>query len=121
MYGERIRQLRKMKKISQTALGELLHVSQSAVASWECETRTPDLETLILLSQFFEVSIDTILGNDFDESGTSLFQSAAPFIELSQELDSESKEQWLDFGRFLANKNNKTENQTDLSSSDNDS
>ncbi len=62
MFGEQLRQLRKSKKITQGALAELLQVTQQAVGKWETGKSFPDRETLLYLADFFEVSLDSLLG-----------------------------------------------------------
>ena len=63
-YGERIRELRKNRHMSQQDLADLLDVSKVAVSQYEREVRKPDLNTLTALSDIFNVSSDYILGND---------------------------------------------------------
>lgn len=61
--GSIIKNLRKKNKMNQRELGEVLGVSQTSVAHYEAGTREPNIETLKLLSQTFNESIDTIIGN----------------------------------------------------------
>ena len=60
--GERIRDLRKEKKLSQTDLANLLYLSQDTISLWELDKSLPDIKTLIKLTEIFEVSSDYILG-----------------------------------------------------------
>lgn len=55
--------LRKDKDISQETLGSLLGVSQQTVSKYERGLLEGDYETLIKLSDFFNVSIDYLLDN----------------------------------------------------------
>ena len=57
-----IRRLRTEKGLSQDELAEKLFVTRQAVSRWENGETTPNTETLKLLSQFFDVSINTLLG-----------------------------------------------------------
>lgn len=61
-----IKSLRKLHKISQTELAQLLQVSQTSVAHYEKGSRQPSIETLILLSSIFNISIDALVGNEVD-------------------------------------------------------
>lgn len=61
--AERIKQLRKKKGISQSELAALIGVKNNTVSTWERGTRKPDFEALDLLSDYFEVSFEYILGN----------------------------------------------------------
>ena len=61
--AERIKQLRKKKGISQSQLAEVIGVKNNTVSTWERGTRKPDFEALNLLSDYFEVSFEYILGS----------------------------------------------------------
>ncbi|QLY81541.1 DNA (cytosine-5-)-methyltransferase [Clostridium intestinale] len=57
-----IGELRKIKGVTQVELAEYLGVSFQAVSKWENGTSMPDIEMLPMLSKYFEVSVDEILG-----------------------------------------------------------
>ena len=57
-------ELRKKKKISQGELANQIKISQQSISSYENNTREPDIETLIKLADFFEVSIDYLVGRN---------------------------------------------------------
>ena len=59
--SDRIQYLRKTKGISQEELADKVGVSRQAVSKWESEQSTPDLEKVIIMSDFFEVTTDYIL------------------------------------------------------------
>ena len=61
--GERIKQLRSEKGVSQEKLAEQLHVSRSAVAKWEADGGVPEIDNLLQLSSVFDISIDELVGN----------------------------------------------------------
>lgn len=61
--GNRIAQKRKSLGLSQEQLAEALSVSRSAVAKWESNNGTPDIENLKALSKMFDISIDELIGN----------------------------------------------------------
>ena len=65
--AERIKQLRKKKGISQSELAALIGVKNNTVSTWERGTRKPDFEALDLLSDYFEVSFEYILGSSNKE------------------------------------------------------
>lgn len=54
--------LRTERKLTQEQLAEALHVTRQAVSRWENGDTVPNTETLKLLSRFFGVSINTLLG-----------------------------------------------------------
>ena len=55
--------LRTQKGLSQDELAEKLFVTRQAVSRWETGETVPNTETLKLLSEFFNVSINTLLGS----------------------------------------------------------
>lgn len=55
-------QLRIKNGLSQDALAEKVFVTRQAVSRWETGETVPNTETLKLLSQLFDVSINTLLG-----------------------------------------------------------
>ena len=60
--GERIKQLRIKKLLTQSQLSERLGITKSAVCAYEAGTRYPSLDMLIKLAQSFNVSTDFLLG-----------------------------------------------------------
>lgn len=59
--ADRIQSLRKTKGLSQEQLADQIGVSRQAVSKWESEQSTPDLDKIILLSDFFDVTTDYLL------------------------------------------------------------
>ena len=57
-----ILELRTKKGPSQDELAEKVYVTRQAVSRWETGETVPNTETLKLLSRFFDVSINTLLG-----------------------------------------------------------
>ena len=58
----RIKDLRRSKHITQEKLASILGVTQSNLSGWETEKWQPDHATLLKLADYFEVSIDYLLG-----------------------------------------------------------
>ncbi len=63
--GDKIRDLRKSRKMTQEQLAEYLLVSSQAVSKWETGTSSPDIDMLPRLAVFFGVSIDELM--DFNK------------------------------------------------------
>lgn len=61
MDNSRIKLERKKLGLSQTELGRLIGVSQSAVGMYEQNRRSPDTETLLKLAKVFDVSVDYLI------------------------------------------------------------
>ena len=61
----RLRELREKKNLTQTALAKDLKVSNTTISNWEAGYRQPDLETLIRIANYFDVSLDYLLGRNY--------------------------------------------------------
>lgn len=57
-----IKLLRVKNGLKQEELGNIVHVTQTAVSQWEKGRKSPDKETAIALADFFGVSLDFLLG-----------------------------------------------------------
>lgn len=56
--GERLKELRKKRGITQIQMAELLNVDKSTIAKYEVDMCTPSLTMAITLAKFFKVSLD---------------------------------------------------------------
>lgn len=57
----RLKLLRKQKHMSQLSLAMKLNTTKMSISRYETGKREPDLKTLILIADFFDVSIDYLL------------------------------------------------------------
>lgn len=57
----RLKLLRKQKHMSQLSLAMKLNTTQMSISRYETGKHEPDLKTLILIADFFDVSIDYLL------------------------------------------------------------
>ena len=62
--GTQISSIRKAKALTQEEFGSLFHVTRQTVSNWENRKTYPDLQTLIEISNQFEISLDTLLKGD---------------------------------------------------------
>lgn len=72
--GEKIYKLRKKQGVSQEELGFQIGVSRQTVSKWEANTMNPNMDSIIELCDFFNVTADYFLTNaerDSIESGRS--------------------------------------------------
>lgn len=60
-FGQFLKELRKAKGLTQEQLAQHLNVTNRTVSRWETGTNLPDIDVLILLSEFYNVSIEELL------------------------------------------------------------
>ena len=64
----KLRELRKQKNLSIKELGAMLGLAESTISLYENGKREPDIATLIKIANYFNVSVDELLGcNDSDD------------------------------------------------------
>lgn len=66
-FGEKLQQLRKEKGLSQEDLAHQLNISRQAVSKWESQNGYPEIEKMILISDLFQVSLDYLMKEDYEE------------------------------------------------------
>ena len=59
--GEKIYNLRKKKNLSQEDLANILNVSRQTISKWETGESNPDIDKIVPLCNFFEISTDEFL------------------------------------------------------------
>ncbi len=64
--GEKIQNLRQKKGWSQERLGQELNLSRQSISKWESGTATPTVDNLKELAKIFDVSVDSLLGNEIN-------------------------------------------------------
>ena len=62
MYGERLKGLRKDRKVPQQTLADLVGIKIRGYQLYESETTEPNIKALIALADFYDVSIDYLVG-----------------------------------------------------------
>ena len=67
-FGNRLRRLRKERKLTQEELAGRIGVKNSVISFYEVGDRTPSLELLVKLSKALHVSTDVLLGLDKGET-----------------------------------------------------
>ena len=62
LFSERVHELRVERGISMKDLGAVVGLGRSSVNYWELGDRSPSVEVLALLADYFEVSADYLMG-----------------------------------------------------------
>lgn len=92
-FGINLKTLRKQKGLTQQDMGEIINTSRSCISNYESGNRQPDNETIKLLADYFNVSIDYLLGRSLvktvfkSENEMSEIGKVISRVELSRTLD----------------------------------
>lgn len=82
--GKQIRKYRNERTLSQEALAEKVYVSRQTVSNWENDKSYPDVNSLVLLSEVFEVSLDQLIKGDVEMMKEQINQTdQQKFVRLS--------------------------------------
>ena len=64
MLGDRIREIRQSRGMSQVELGKRIGVSKQSISNWENENIQPSIDMLIRIAKVFSVTTDYLLSLD---------------------------------------------------------
>ena len=64
--GQQIKKFRNELSLSQDALAEKVYVSRQTISNWENDKSYPDVNSLVLLSEVFNTSIDNLIKGDVE-------------------------------------------------------
>lgn len=68
--------LRRSRQIQQAQIPAILGIPQSSWSNWENGKNNPDIDTLISISNFFEVSLDDLVKTDLQASGQVIVEKS---------------------------------------------
>lgn len=63
-FKDNLKELRLEKKLGQVELAKSIGVSKGVISLWENGLREPNMYSLILLANFFNVTIDELVGRN---------------------------------------------------------
>lgn len=63
-FGERLKQARTLKNLTQEQVADRFFITRQTISSWENEKSYPDIDSLIKLSDFYHISLDTLIKED---------------------------------------------------------
>ena len=61
-FKDRLKELRVERNLSQQMLGRIVNMSKMAISHWESGHSEPSIAQLIVLSDFFGVTVDCLVG-----------------------------------------------------------
>lgn len=98
MIGERLQELRKDKGVSQAELAALLGVSHYTVSSYECNRSDPDDKIKIKIAEYFDISVDYLLGLINEPYS---YKRSESVILLPKDFSKEDEQELLKFMQYL--------------------
>lgn len=90
-FGNNIKQLRLKRGLSQEKLAERLGVAPQSVSKWERNEGYPDITFLLPLADFFEVSLDELMGRDREKKEADILGILEKIEEYRHNGDHEAK------------------------------
>lgn len=103
--GKRLKQVRVEKGFSQAEVADFLNISRQSISRWETDKAYPDLDNLVELSKYYEVSIDEILTetkvlqHEINQKTEQMNQNMEEIEKKQQKLNqlssSDSDESWV--------------------------
>lgn len=67
-FASTLQRIRKERFITQKQMAEFLGIAPNAYQNYEYGKREPNLDTLISIADFFEISLDELVGRDFSKN-----------------------------------------------------
>ena len=65
-FGDKLQKLRKCKGLSQEQLADKLEVSRQAISKWELGDTMPELNKIVAIANFFDVTTDYLINEKED-------------------------------------------------------
>lgn len=85
-FGEKLKLLREKRGISQQELADKFSLSQSIIGYYETNKREPSINTLMNFANFFDVSVDALIG--YNDKITGQIKLKIPVFKKREDLDS---------------------------------
>jgi len=106
MFGDRLKNLRKELNLSQEELGKKFNVNKGSVSNWENDNRNPDFNTLNKIADYFNVSIDYLLGRT-DIKGEIPMTNDNKLYELVEKIYIDMQSMKKELNEFREETNNR--------------
>lgn len=101
--------LRMQKNASQVALAKLLGMSQSAYRKYEMGETEPGIQKLIKLADFYNVSIDYLVGRDSGTGFGCLTKNETTIMEIFRQLKTSAQFRVLGFAQSELERENEVD------------
>ena len=110
MTAKRLKELRTNHEYTQAFLSKELKIGQSTIASYENGTREPHISILIAYADYFQCSVDWLIGREDDfgnivtanRETTAITVDAKELLDIFNSLEREHRAQILEYARYFA-------------------
>jgi len=112
-FPNRLKQLRTEKELSQKELGKMVSVDKSTICLYESGGRQPNFKVMEKLADYFDVSLDYLIGRTYGPDKTVAGKSTWDIEELfntakimyqGKQIPAEIKQEILEYIEFLIHK-----------------
>ena len=112
-FPNRLKQLRTEKELSQKELGKMVSVDKSTICLYESGGRQPNFKVMEKLADYFDVSLDYLIGRTYGPDKTAAGKSTWDIEELfntakimyqGKQIPAEVKQEILEYIEFLIHK-----------------
>ncbi|MBP5431556.1 helix-turn-helix transcriptional regulator, partial [Ruminococcus sp.] len=107
MFAENLKKLRKNKGLTQVQFAQIFNISSGTIAMWETNKRIPDTSMLIKIAEFFNVTVDYLLGKDNTSSDEKIKDPAEDDQDLvilnrnAKKLPPENRKLLIDMAKAM--------------------
>ncbi|WP_426578917.1 helix-turn-helix domain-containing protein [Bacillus altitudinis] len=115
LFGKRITTLRKKAGLTQEELAKKLNVTRSALSQYELGTREPNYDLLLKIADFFEVTVDYLIGRSdnpdykiIDENKIESDPDLQIAFNAATDFSEEARKQTIDFINYIREKEKKS-------------
>lgn len=101
-FGQRLKELREERGLTQQDVADILNVGRPTIAGYETKGKQPDYDKLKILANYFDVSVDYLIGNtDIRKTGPRKIYNAQELVDiLPEEYRELFKEQNIGYIEF---------------------
>ncbi len=98
-FNQRLKDLRESRDLTQVRFAEILNMTSSTISKYERGDLEPNNDTIIKIADFFDVSVDYLLGRTNDKNGSINITTIAAHSD--NDLTEEEREKVREFAKFL--------------------
>jgi len=103
MFAKRLQEIREERGLSRAELGSQLELSTDIICKYERGVRMASSEILFKIADYFNVSLDYLIGRDFDNTGSTQYQVKNELDYYCSKLSEEDQIKVLEIAKSFYN------------------